>query len=111
MDRNLRLEVRARAGEICEYCRLPQSASRLVLFHIEHIVARQHGGTTERENLALACSHCNFHKGPNVAALDPENGNLVPLYHPRRDNWHEHFGWNGTTIVGNTDVGARRSLY
>ena len=28
-------------------------------YHVGHIVARQHGGTDESENLALACYHCN----------------------------------------------------
>jgi hypothetical protein len=55
--------------------------------------------------LALACSFCNFHKGPNIAALDPENGALVPLFHPRRDHWTEHFEWRGTTIQGRTSIG------
>ena len=57
---------------VCEYCRLPQAASRIVRFHIEHIIARQHGGRSEPDNLALACGFCNFHKGPNIAGIDPE---------------------------------------
>jgi 5-methylcytosine-specific restriction endonuclease McrA len=73
--------------------------------HIEHIIARQHGGLTEPENLALACSYCNFHKGPNIATFDPETGQIVPLFHPRRDNWAEHFGWHATTLVGRTPIG------
>ena len=44
--------VRERAGNRCEYCRLPQEFSALQL-HIEHIIARQHGGLDELENLAL----------------------------------------------------------
>jgi hypothetical protein len=100
MDRALRTLVRQRAGDVCEYWRLPQSASRFARFHIEHIVARQHGGASEPENLALACGYCNFHKGPNIAALDPEDGQLVALFHPRNDRWQEHFSWNGTSVVG-----------
>jgi hypothetical protein len=30
---------------------------------------------------------------------------MVPLFHPRRDNWHEHFEWNGTLLVGRTPAG------
>lgn len=85
MDNALRSLVRHRASDVCEYCRLPQAASQFVRFHVEHIVARQHGGLTEPENLALSCSFGNFHKGPNIAALDPESRQLVPLFHPRRD--------------------------
>ncbi|HEY4311202.1 MAG TPA: HNH endonuclease signature motif containing protein [Pirellulales bacterium] len=105
MDRDSRATVRARAHDACEDCRLPQSSAELVRFHVDHILARQHGGTSDLQNLALACSYCNFHKGPNIAGIDPEDGSLVPLYHPRRDQWHEHFNWQGTKIVGTTNVG------
>jgi hypothetical protein len=105
MENALRSLVRRRAGEVCEYCRLPQAASRIVRFHIEHIIARQHAGQTEPENLALACSYCNFHKGPNIAAIDPDSGQLVPLFNPRRDRWTDHFAWEGTLVVGRTEIG------
>lgn len=42
--------VRRRAGKRCEYCRVPQAAFRRP-FHIEHIVARQHGGTEELDRI------------------------------------------------------------
>ena len=105
MDQALRSVVRHRAGDVCEYCRLPQAASRFARFHIEHVIARQHGGSLELDNLALACSYCNFHKGPNIAGLDPESAELVPLFHPRQSEWKEHFAWQGTAIVGRTAVG------
>src|SRR3989442_4636901 len=38
--------VRQRAADRCEYCRLPEEFSGL-RFHIEHIVARQHGGSDD----------------------------------------------------------------
>ncbi len=105
MQGALRSLVRRRAGDVCEYCRLPQAAARIVRFHVEHIVARQHGGRTEPDNLALACSYCNFQKGPNIAGLDPASGQLVPLFHPRRDRWTDHFAWEGAALVGRTPVG------
>ena len=105
MDNVLRSLVRRRAADVCEYCRLPQTASLIVRFHVEHIIARRHGGQTEPDNLALACSHCNFHKGPNIAGLDPGSGQLVPLFHPRRDRWRDHFTWEGIAIVGRTPIG------
>lgn len=105
MDSVLRSLVRRRAGDVCEYCRLPQIASPIVRFHVEHIIARQHGGTTGPDNLALACNYCNFHKGPNIAGLDPDTGQLVPLFHPRQHQWSEHFAWEGTIIVGRSPVG------
>lgn len=69
---DLAREIRRRASDRCEYCRLPQSAFRR-LFHIEHIVARQHGGLSVPGNLSLACWSCNL-----------------------KDDWHEHF----TTVIG-----------
>ncbi len=104
MDKALRSLVRRRAGEICEYCRLPQFSSRYVRFHIEHIIALQHGGASDAENLALACGYCNYHKGPNIAGLDPETNQLLRLFHPRSDSWDDHFAWDGTT-VGLTPIG------
>ncbi|HEY2840922.1 MAG TPA: HNH endonuclease [Pirellulales bacterium] len=109
MDRALRSFVRRRALELCEYCRLPQASSQPVSFHVEHVIARQHGGPSNADNLALSCSYCNFHKGPNIASIDPESGLLVPLFHPRRDNWAEHFAWQGTILIGKTST-ARATL-
>ena len=54
-----------RAGDRCEYCLIPQIADDLP-FHIDHIMAQQHGGETIAANLALACYACNLHKGPNL---------------------------------------------
>ena len=61
----LRELVRHRAGDPCEYCRLPQSAEPLVPFYVEHVTARQHGGATALPTLAWACQHCNPSMGPN----------------------------------------------
>jgi hypothetical protein len=104
MDARLRQFVRQRAANRCEYCRMAQ-ASEPLLFHIEHIVARQHGGKDIPENLALACHHCNLHKGSNLAGLDPQTGDLTPLFHPRTDDWQEHFAIGQGAIIGLTAVG------
>lgn len=96
--------VRQRAGHRCEYCRLPQHASAL-RFHIDHIVARQHGGSDDPANLALACPECNFQKGTNLSGIDPDTGVLTPLFHPRRDAWAEHFALVGARIAGKTATG------
>ena len=74
-------------------------------FHIDHIIARKHGGSSLRSNLAYACFHCNTHKGPNIASLDPATGRLTPLYHPRTDHWTQHFAWQGALIDGLTPTG------
>lgn len=100
----LRRLVRDRAGDICEYCRLSQALYR-VRFEVEHVIALQHDGPTRPDNLALACQHCNRHKGPNIAGLDPDTRQLTRLYNPRTDVWVEHFTWAGARLVGRTGVG------
>jgi len=86
----LRRDVTTRAKGLCEYCLVPEQASGF-LHEIDHIVADQHGGLTEAENLALSCWRCNRQKGPNVGSFDPETGKLVPFYNPRQQVWIEHF--------------------
>jgi 5-methylcytosine-specific restriction endonuclease McrA len=104
MDKRLERQVWQRAAQACEYCRVPQSASRLPL-HVEHIIARQHGGKTKASNLAIACPRCNLHKGPNLSGIDPRTGGVVRLYNPRRHKWERHFRWSGPYVVGRTATG------
>jgi hypothetical protein len=101
----VRRRVRERAGDRCEYCHTRQADEPFVAYQVEHIVARQHSGGDEEDNLALACSHCNLHKGPNLAGIDPATGNLAPLFHPRRQSWDEHFAVGGALIEGKTSCG------
>lgn len=86
----LRQQVARRARARCEYCRLPLKYA----YHpheIDHIFAEKHGGLTASENLCLACIDCNRHKGSDICSLDPSTGEVVALYHPRRQNWYDHF--------------------
>lgn len=105
MDDELRQRVRHRAGNRCEYCHLPQSALPWARFHVEHIRARQHGGTDDLTNLALACRRCNAYKGPNLTAVDPDANEIALLFDPRRDLWEDHFLIVECIIVGLTPVG------
>jgi 5-methylcytosine-specific restriction endonuclease McrA len=105
MTEAVRHLVRQRAKHRCEYCQLHQDDSPLAALHIEHIRPIKHGGTDALENLCLACIDCNLHKGTNLTGIDPETDEITPLFHPRKDNWDEHFGWNGTRITGRTAVG------
>lgn len=104
MNRELVWLVWERAAHRCEYCRIPHPQYRLP-FQIDHIIARQHGGETVSENLALACFHCNRFKGPNIAGLDPHSAELVRLFHPRTDAWDEHFRFEGGRVIGSTAIG------
>jgi len=105
MDARTRELVRRRAGDVCEYCRIPQEATPLIPFHVEHIVSKQHGGTDDPDDLALACDRCNAYKGPNLTSIDPDTGTVVGLFHPRQDIWSEHFVVCGGHIVGLTPMG------
>jgi hypothetical protein len=91
-------EVRRRAAGLCEYCRIPEAAFRRP-FHIEHVIARQHGGASDIENLALACWTCNLKKGPNLTGIDPQTGQITPLFNPRSDRWANHFAFSGGTSI------------
>ena len=62
MDEAIAAAVRARAGNHCEYCHLPAAYVSLP-FEIEHVIAKQYGGTDALGNLAFTCLHCNRHKG------------------------------------------------
>jgi len=101
----LRRLVRQRAEGDCEYCRLSQEHVQLALFHVDHIIPQQHGGGDNPENLALACYHCNLHKGPNLTGIDPHDGAIVPLFHPRREQWTAHFELREIAIIGLTPTG------
>jgi len=100
----LRAAVQQRARHCCEYCLVPAGA---VMWPHEpdHIIATQHRGKTQLENLALACFRCNRLKGPNVASVDPETGRITPLFNPRLQQWNEHFRPDGAFIVALSENG------
>ncbi len=84
---------------------MPQDATPLISFHIEHIVSRQHGGSDEPHSLALACDRCNAYKGPNLTSIDPDSNAIVTLFNPRQDTWEDHFALRGGRITGLTPKG------
>lgn len=105
MNERTKARVRERAANRCEYCQLDQDDSPLAALHLEHIIPKAHGGTDNFDNLALACIDCNLHKGPNLTGIDPQSRKLIPLFHPRRDSWDDHFKWRGIYIMGKTAIG------
>ena len=106
MDDETKEFVRIRAGNRCEYCRIPQRCYPRWTFHVEHIVARQHEGSDKPENLGLACHLCNRKKGPNLSGVDPATKKLTGLFNPRTDTWEDHFRLEPSGyIVGLSDVG------
>ncbi len=76
-------------------------------FEVEHILPKALGGETVESNLALACRACNVLKGSSVCWIDPESGAEVRLFHPRQDEWDEHFQADAESgnLQGITPVG------
>ncbi len=102
----LRERVARQARYRCGYC---LSSERIVglSMEIDHLIPQVLGGLTLEENLWLACSACNAFKGQRISARDPESGQRVRLFNPRKQSWKEHFGWmdSGSRIIGRTAVG------
>jgi hypothetical protein len=107
MDAGTRELVRRRADQRCEYCRFPESALPYLVFHVDHIIAKQHVDdvSDDVDSLAWACSECNYHKGPNLVSIDPESKQQANLFNPRRDAWNDHFIIDRGMIVGLTPTG------
>jgi len=101
MSRALRKELRRLAAQRCDYCRMSEAFDPLP-FQVDHIIAEQHGGATVLENLAWSRMHCNKRKGPNIAGIDADSGQLAALFHPRRQAGDRHFYWDGPVLRGRT---------
>jgi len=86
----VRVEVARRADHRCEYC-LVHEADAGFPHQIDHIVGRKHGGPSSLDNLAYACILCNRYKGSDIASMTLLNREVIPLFHPRRDRWVDHF--------------------
>lgn len=101
-----KLVVIERAQGRCEYCQ-SRADYATETFAAEHIIPSSRGGSTELDNLALACSGCNGHKYNKLEAIDPVDGTMVQIFHPRQQYWIDHFGWREgfTKIIGLTATG------
>jgi len=99
-------QIRQRADGRCEYCRCPESHCPQN-FSADHIWPQSLEGDDEIENLALACQGCNNKKYNKTVAVDPATGVEVSLFHPRQQNWSDHFVWSDDelTIIGLTATG------
>ena len=93
-----------RAQDRCEYCRLSQTGQEAT-FHIDHVHPVASGGLTTDDNLALACVSCSLRKSARELVEDPLTGNVVPIFNPRKQNWDEHFQWDGVNVSGLTAIG------
>ena len=74
---------------------------------VEHIIPLVDHGSSTIDNLCIACYRCNEFKGSRTVAPDPDDGQVSPLFHPRQQQWHDHFSWseNGSMLLGLTPCG------
>src|SRR5437773_418918 len=57
-------------------------SSTLFRFHVLALMEKQ---------TSLACRSCNLHKSDHVTGIDETGKPAVRLFHPRQDDWEEHF--------------------
>lgn len=69
-----RNEVRKRAKGRCEYCRTSERITGYAL-EIDHIIPESQGGSSEMDNLCLACRRCNSYKSDHILLIS------------KRDSW------------------------
>ena len=99
----IREQVRQRANLLCEYCHTKERW-QYVRFTVDHVVPSE---DSSPGNLALACFHCNHRRSDKIVAVDPETGETVQIFNPRRHIWKKHFAWSadGLHIVAVTSIG------
>ena len=98
--------VALRAARRCEYCHAPEIIFNFP-FEVEHIIPISLGGLNNESNLALACRSCNLYKASHTTGIIPKNSKEIVLFHPRTDNWAQHFSVNlvNAEIIGLTETG------
>lgn len=109
VTRATREYVLRRAAYRCEYC-LMQGW----WLETDHIIPRSRWdalgggpGLDSPANLAAACTSCNARKRDHVDGVDALTDLLVPLYHPRTDDWPDHFTFSTSfdEIIGISPTG------
>jgi len=107
----LREQVAEQARHRCGYCLRSEELMGMPMT-LDHIIPRSVGGATTEDNLWLACRRCNEYKGVQTDARDPQTGERMALFNPRRDTCGDHFAWNeeGVEILGKTARGRATVL-
>lgn len=100
----LRRLVIARALDCCEYCRI-HSDDVFWGHQVDPIFAEKHGGETLDMNLCCSCVMCNRYKGTDLCSLDLRSGDVVALFHPRRQQWTDHFALDEALTQPLTPIG------
>ncbi len=111
ISKELDKEVREASKNRFSYCLTPQNLTSHKL-EIEHIYPISKGGFSAKENLCLACRHCNLYKSAKILGFDAVSSRKSKLYNPNTQTWSEHFVWDKekTSIIGKTPCG-RATIY
>ena len=104
VSRALRQLVKTRAKGLCEYCLIHEEDTYFGC-QVDHIISEKHGGETEQNNLAYACSYCNRNKGSDIGSIILQTENFSRFFNPRIDLWTSHFRLEGVRIVSLTTIG------
>ena len=106
IPQEVRAHVAEQAQHRCGYCHTQESVVGMPL-EIEHIIPLAAGGSSEEDNLWLACPRCNLYKRDRTHTIDVDTGGSAPLFDPRHQRWEDHFTWEqgGLTIAGLTPTG------
>ena len=70
-----------------------------IFFSIEHILPVAKGGENVLDNLAYSCQGCNNTKYTHTEGIDAVTGENTSFFHPREDNWKEHFKWSDNKLL------------
>ena len=100
----LRRLVAVRADFLCEYCLIHEDDA-VFGCEVDHIISEKHGGPTDAENLAYACTFCNRAKGSDIGSMVLRTEAFVRFFNPRIDHWAEHFALDGIQILAHSDIG------
>jgi hypothetical protein len=101
---DLRRLVALRARGLCEYC-LIHEADTYLGCQVDHVISEKHGGPTEADNLAYACTLCNRAGGSDIGSIASSTGELTRLFNPRTDRWLDHFALVKTIIQPRSPIG------
>ena len=101
ISRRKKERIASSAQHRCGYCHTREAVSGIPLT-IDHLLPESAGGSSEEENLWLACRPCNEFKGAQTNAREKLTGRWIRLFNPRKQQWNRHFKWSadGTRIIG-----------
>jgi hypothetical protein len=102
----MRRQVIKRAKNCCEYCGIHEDDTGYGC-EVDHVVSEKHGGETIADNLGYACFFCNRNKGSDLGSIRSSSDlSLVRFFHPRIDDWEEHFVLQANMYIEPlTDIG------